>query len=285
MATGTDMAQPASGLGNGRIARTRNIRSADSGADMDNGDGSGRAVAVSAAGEPGGMAVADGANGPPQQLEWDREANIHVRMIRAQAAAKAIEKVKPDAGSDGAKFLRGGYISHDAVTHEAARLLTAQGIHFQPYVKAHSQEGNRTMVEINGVFTNVDKPEERLEFLGFGYGVDPSDKGPGKAMSYAKKMVLAQALMLNTHEDIEQQNTTFEPAITAPAVRQAEATVDAAIKTWADAYRRALVGCSSAKELKTIRAENANMMNSPSVPQATKDYFVDMITQLESSLT
>ncbi len=205
-------------------------------------------------------------------------------MIRAQAAAKAIEKIKPEAGSDGAKFLRGGYISHDAVTHEAARLLTSQGIHFQPYLKAHSQDGNRTTVDMEGVFTNVDKPEERLTFLGFGYGVDQSDKGPGKAMSYAKKMVLSQALLLNTHEDVELSNATFEPSVGSTAVKEAEAATDAAIKSWADAYNRALKGAKSAKELAMIRAENAHMMKSAAVPQVTKDYFIDMITQLESSL-
>lgn len=285
MATSADIAQPAGGLDNGRVARTGNVRSGNRGANVDGRDGGGGAVAVLAADPAGGVAVADGAAGPAPKLEWDHEANIHVRMIRAQADAKALEKTKPKGNSEGAKFLANGYVAHDTVTHEAVRILTAQGIHFQPYLKAHAQEGNRTTVDMEGVFTNVDKPEERLTFLGFGYGVDQSDKGPGKAMSYAKKMVLSQALLLNTHEDIEQQNTAFEPEVSAPAVRAAEATVDAAIKTWADAYRDALRGCSNKKDLARIRAENANMMKNPAVPEATKDYFVDMIAQLESSLT
>ena len=205
-------------------------------------------------------------------------------MIRAQAAAKALEKVKPEAGGDAAKFLKGGYISHDAVTHEAAKLLTAHGIHFQPYVKSHAQEGNRTIVEINGVFTNVDKPEERLEFLGFGYGIDQSDKGPGKAMSYAKKMVLSQALMLNTHEDIEESSANFEPRVTPAAVKEAEASIDAAVKTWADAFKRALDGCADKKTLAKIRAENAHMMKSHAVPDVTKEFFGAIIAQLVSDL-
>ena len=148
---------------------------------------------------------------PEPKVEWDRAANIHVRMIRAQAEAKKLEKTKPAEGSEGAKFLKNGYVAHDVVTHEAVRILTAHGIHFQPYLKSHAQDGNRTVIDMEGVFTNVDNPEERLTFLGFGYGVDGSDKGPGKAMSYAKKMVLTQALMLNTHEDIETHNTDYKP--------------------------------------------------------------------------
>ncbi len=204
--------------------------------------------------------------------------------MRAQAAAKALEKKVPEKDSDAAKFLKGGYITHDAVTHEAARLLPRHGIHFQPYLKSHTQEGNRTTVEMEGVFTNVDNPEEKLAYLGFGYGVDSSDKGPGKAMSYAKKMVLSQALLLNTHEDIEGQNVNFEHANKAAEVREAEATTETAIKTWADAFKRALDGCTNQKDLKRLRAENAAMMKSPAVPEVTRDYFAAMIAQLESDL-
>lgn len=215
-------------------------------------------------------------------MKWDESANIHVRMIRAQAAARALEKTQPTG--DGAQFLRNGYISHDTVTHEARRLLTMHGIHFQPYIKSHSQEGNRTIVEMEGVFTNVDKPEEKLIFLGFGYGIDSSDKGPGKALSYAKKMVLSQALLLNTHEDIEEQNSKFEPEQKSAAVKEAEALTEATLRSWGDAYKAALDGCKNLKDLKRIRAENANMMNHPGVPQITKDYFVDKVTALQETL-
>jgi hypothetical protein len=203
-------------------------------------------------------------------------------MMRAQAEAKALEKTK--ATGEGAKFLANGYIAHDTVTHESVRLLTSNGIHFQPYLKAHSQEGNRTTVEMEGVFTNVDKPEERLVFLGFGYGVDQSDKGPGKAMSYAKKMVLSQALMLNTHEDIENHATAYQPVVKHDDIKKAEDTTQAAVKAWADAFKRALDACPNQKELKRIRSENVSMMQSALVSEVTRDYFATMITQLESDL-
>lgn len=218
-------------------------------------------------------------------MKWDKDENIHVRMIRAQADAKALEKTKPAGnGEAGAGFLKNGYISHDVVTHEAARLLPKHGIHFQPYLKSHTQEGNRTVVEMEGVFTNVDKPEERLSFLGFGYGIDSSDKGPGKAMSYAKKMVLSQALMLNTHEDIENHDNKFEPETKTAAQKEAEALTEATLRSWGDAYKAALDGCKTLKDLKRIRAENANMMNHPGVPQVTKDYFIDKIQALQETL-
>jgi len=213
-------------------------------------------------------------------------------MIRAQAQAKKLEKEganKPNGGSGkdrerGEGFYANGFITHDAVTHEAMRILTRNGLHFQPILKAYKQEGNRTIIDMDGVITNVDKPEERLVFPGFGYGVDPSDKGPGKAMSYAKKMVLSQALMLNTHEDIEAHNTEFQPAAEPRQVKEAQAMTEATVKAWADAFKRALDGCGTQKDLKRIRAENAHMMQSEHLPEVTREYFASMIAQLESDL-
>lgn len=214
-------------------------------------------------------------------------------MIRAQAMAKRLEKenkVEGNAGNGrsnggGDSFFKNGYITHDAVTAESMRVLTRNGLHFQPILKSHKQDGNRTVVEIDGVITNVDNPDEQLTFPGVGYGVDSSDKGPGKAMSYAKKMCLSQALMLNTHEDIEASDTPFEPANASAAAREAAAVTDTAIKAWADTYRAALSNCKSLPDLKRLRAENAHMMNHARVPEITKEFFIDMITQLEGALS
>ena len=200
-------------------------------------------------------------------------------MIRAQAAAKALETTKPAAGG-GAKFKE--YISHDTVAHEAKRVLPMHGILFQPLIKTFTQTGNRSEVIMTGRFVNVDQPSEFLEYEGIGYGVDGSDKGPGIAMSYAKKMVISQALLLNTKEDIEEHSKDFVPDTDAAAVREAEAVTETAIKTWADAYREALRGCRSLADLKRIRAENASMMQK--VPEPTREYFTDMIAELEGAL-
>lgn len=222
--------------------------------------------------------MADGKGGA--SLEWDRTANIHVRMIRAQAMAKALETTKPAAGG-GAKFKE--YVSHDTVTHEAKRILPANGILFQPLIKSFTQNGNRCEVHMTGRFTNVDKPDEYLDYEGIGFGVDGSDKGPGIAMSYAKKMCIGQALLLNTKEDIEEHSNEFKPETKPEAVRDAEATTEAAVKQWGDAFRDALRGAKSIADLKRIRAENADMMKR--IPEATRDYFIDMIAQLEGALS
>lgn len=206
-------------------------------------------------------------------------------MMRAQAMAEKLNKIDPKTktGKDDNKGLPYSYVSHDDVTHEAKRILTQNGILFSPFLTELTQDGNRTRAVVNGVFTNVDKPDERLEYLGIGYGIDGSDKGPGKALSYAKKYILQQALLLDTAEDNEaNQNSEFKSDSATKAQADAEALSEAAIRTWGDAYREALRGCKTKKDLARIRAENAPMMKR--VPPVTAEYFSDMIAELESAL-
>ena len=60
-------------------------------------------------------------------------------------------------------------------------------------------------------FVNVDKPEDRVEVEFFGYGIDPQDKGPGKAMSYAVKYALLKVFSLETGDDPERDNIPHIP--------------------------------------------------------------------------
>jgi len=53
-------------------------------------------------------------------------------------------------------------------------------------------------------FINPDNSSEVITINGFGMGIDPQDKATGKAMSYAKKYALLNALLLETGDDSEQ---------------------------------------------------------------------------------
>jgi hypothetical protein len=53
-------------------------------------------------------------------------------------------------------------------------------------------------------FVNVDKPEESLLVVSIADGVDPQDKAPGKAMTYADKYALLKAYKAATGEDPDQ---------------------------------------------------------------------------------
>lgn len=50
-------------------------------------------------------------------------------------------------------------------------------------------------------FVNMEKPEEFVEIVTYGDGVDSQDKAPGKAMTYADKYALLKAYKIQTGED------------------------------------------------------------------------------------
>jgi hypothetical protein len=67
------------------------------------------------------------------------------------------------------------------------------------------------MVKIKLSLINADLPQDRIEVCAYGYGIDPQDKGVGKAVSYASKMALLKCFMLETGEDPEKANEDYKP--------------------------------------------------------------------------
>ena len=54
-------------------------------------------------------------------------------------------------------------------------------------------------------FVNMEKPEEYVDITTYGDGVDPGDKAPGKAMTYADKYALLKAYKIITGDDPDQK--------------------------------------------------------------------------------
>jgi hypothetical protein len=186
---------------------------------------------------------------------------------------------------DGTAFSYKGVSSAQVVTFAKAALL-ANGIVFYPAMKRDGVQvtGNKTAVYIDGHFVSVDDSEDRIVTGAWGAGTDFNDKDYSKAFTNAVKNCLAKMLGMSTLEDDSNEATPHEPDHKPRAVKNAEALSDVAIKTWADAYKAALDGCKTLKDLHRIRADNAPMMNNPGVPQVTKDYFLDKIAALEGTL-
>lgn len=54
-------------------------------------------------------------------------------------------------------------------------------------------------------FVNTENPEEYIDITTYGDGVDPGDKAPGKAMTYADKYALLKAYKIITGDDPDQK--------------------------------------------------------------------------------
>ena len=61
-----------------------------------------------------------------------------------------------------------------------------------------------TRVQTEYTFVNIDNPEDRFVTTVFSEGIDPGDKGSGKAMTYADKYAVMKAYKISTGDDPDQ---------------------------------------------------------------------------------
>ena len=132
--------------------------------------------------------------------------NIYQRMHAVMQAVSYVQKEDKKVNNQYT------FVSHDAVTAKIRPALIENGIITVPRVIKWQQDGNRTEADIEIDFVNIDKPEERVTVSMFGFGIDPQDKGPGKAISYAVKYALLKAFSLETGDDPERDQHDHKPS-------------------------------------------------------------------------
>lgn len=84
-------------------------------------------------------------------------------------------------------------------------------------------------------FVNADNPEDRTKIVGWGQGLDNSDKATGKAISYALKSAYLSAFHLRGQPDNEADNITKPSPVAErpPVAKQApEPVVTEAMQRW-----------------------------------------------------
>lgn len=151
--------------------------------------------------------------------------NIHQRIAAVMAEVTYIQKEKK-AG------MNYTIVSHDAVTAKVRPVLLKHGIVYYPVRCEHQHNGNRAECAMTVRFVNVDETTDFFDVPTFGYGVDPQDKGPGKAMSYAVKYALLKALGLETGDDADHDaidHSDRDPAVPPFDPAAAEARIIASI--------------------------------------------------------
>lgn len=124
----------------------------------------------------------------------DASKNVHQRLAAVMGEVDYIQKEK----KHGMNYT---IVSHDAVTAKVRPVLLEHGIVYYPVRCEHTHNGNRAECSLTVRFVNIDEPSDFFDVPTFGYGIDPQDKGPGKAMSYAVKYALLKALGLETGDD------------------------------------------------------------------------------------
>ena len=92
-------------------------------------------------------------------------------------------------------------------------------------VKADGSETRQIFMRIEVIyrFVNVEKPEEYIDIITYGDGVDAQDKAPGKAMTYADKYALLKAYKIITGEDPDQN---YSNDLKGKTKKQSSAKID-----------------------------------------------------------
>lgn len=67
-----------------------------------------------------------------------------------------------------------------------------------------------TRIKTTYKFVNVEKPDETITTITFAEGIDPQDKGSGKAMTYSDKYALMKAYKISTGDDPDQEGSKDE---------------------------------------------------------------------------
>lgn len=161
----------------------------------------------------------------------DAIKNIHQRLAEVMRAVTYIQKEK----KSGMNYT---ITSHDAVTAKVRPALLDAGIVYYPVRCEHTHNGNRAECGMTIRFVNIDEPSDFFEVQTFGYGVDPQDKGPGKAMSYAVKYALLKALGLETGDDADHDSINHskeDPATPKPTPFDVKATFARILKAIGEA--------------------------------------------------
>lgn len=159
-----------------------------------------------------------------------KERNVYQRALGVMAELDYVVKDRQTEAQGKYK-----YVSHDQVAAAVHKALVRNGLLAVPYFEDgdtgflveveeyEDRDGKKKTSSVTtlrgGVtFVNVDDPKDRYSVPAVALGVDPSDKGPGKAYSYLTKMAYLKAFVLESGErDIEEDDVPRGRRSTKPA--------------------------------------------------------------------
>jgi len=139
------------------------------------------------------------------QLATENVRNIHQRILAVYEEVTSVQKEDKKVNNQYT------FVSHDAVVKGLRGSLVKNRIVVEVSTESCTQDGNRTEVSLNIKFVNADTPTDLVEVKSCGHGIDPQDKGVGKAVSYAFKTALLKNFLLEScDEDNEKSHIEYK---------------------------------------------------------------------------
>lgn len=121
-------------------------------------------------------------------------------------------------------------------------------------------------------FVNTEKPDEFIDTITFAEGIDPQDKGSGKAMTYADKYALMKAYKISTGDDPDQDESREQRYTPAPAAKAAQRPAPKLT------YRQRVLNFLTEKNLDKVAFAEANNVDK----NTTEEEFAKLLGELEA---
>lgn len=160
--------------------------------------------------------------------------NIHQRIHGAMTDAKPVAKTQ----KDGIKFKFHGHEGVSAMVKALAEkwrfVIEASVIERELQVlELYGKPRPLCVLTVRVRFVNIDNPMDRMEAVTVGYGVDESDKGPGKALSYAIKMAELKTFSIHDGEKLDNEEFCYEHEREEKRIKEDKAKYNEAKQEWA----------------------------------------------------
>jgi hypothetical protein len=169
---------------------------------------------------------------PPEWYTEVAKLNIYQRLHGAMADAKPLGKTS----KDGLKFTFHG---HEAVSSlvkglaEKWRFAVQTSVVASDFqtVESYGKPRPLCIMTVAVAFVNIDDPADRTVVESLGYGIDESDKGPGKAMSYALKMAMLKTFLIYDGEPLDNEAFCYQHEREEKAINDAKKRWAGLVKT------------------------------------------------------
>ncbi len=134
------------------------------------------------------------------------DLNIYQRINAVMKDCEYLQK-KGAAQGKGIKYDEViAMLREHLITHGVVMVVNQMSMEMVSEVgKQKVYQGHYTMDLVN-----MDKPSELVQHSAFAHGMDGGDKGPGKASTYAMKIMLVKGFGIETGEDEESRSEKIE---------------------------------------------------------------------------
>lgn len=164
-----------------------------------------------------------------EQIESIVKANIYQRIHAITAELGKVQQslnVATKTDKNGRVISSYKAVSINDVVDSALPLLEKYRVVVYPVAKdiikdeqitTTTNYGERTnffvRMKVTYRFVNIDKPDEYIDVIGYGDGIDTGDKANGKANTYARKYALIDALNISKGDDPDvEKSAEYKPS-------------------------------------------------------------------------